>query len=64
MTHLERRLVRLERAPAASRVVYRAYHTTAEAEADTEEPSAGETLIRIITSVPRAPASDTDMPTP
>jgi hypothetical protein len=62
MTHLERRLVRLERAPAASRVVYRSFSTAAEADANTECPLPGTTVVRIVTGVPRSPAPDRDTP--
>jgi hypothetical protein len=50
---LDRRLIALERAPAARGVDIRAYGTQAEADADARPPGPGMQLLRIITGVPR-----------
>jgi hypothetical protein len=51
---LDRRLIALERGPGASRVVYRIYSSTAEADADNEPQPSETTVIAIITGVSRA----------
>jgi hypothetical protein len=50
---LDRRLIALERAPAARGVDLRAYATHAEADADTRPPGPGITVLRIVTGVLR-----------
>lgn len=55
-TPLTRRLIALEQALGARRVVYRAYATRAGAEADSDPPDDATTVVRIITGVPRSPA--------
>jgi hypothetical protein len=50
---LDRRLIVLERAPAARGVDLRAYGTHAEADADTRPPGPGMKLVKIITGVVR-----------
>jgi hypothetical protein len=59
MRPLERRLVALERAPAARNLDIRAFATIAEAEADTEPERPGTTVLRIITGVSRSPDART-----
>jgi hypothetical protein len=51
---LDRRLIVLERAPAARGVDLRAYGTRAEADADTRPPAPGMKLIAVVTGVCRA----------
>jgi hypothetical protein len=50
---LDRRLIVLERAPAARGVDLRAYGTRAEADADTRPPGPGMKVLRIVTGVVR-----------
>jgi hypothetical protein len=52
---LDRRLIALERAPAARGVVIRAYCTQAEAETDSEPPRPGTVVPAVVTGVPRCP---------
>ena len=52
---LTRRLIALEQALVARRVVYRAYATRADAEVDTDPPDGVTTVVQIITGVPRLP---------
>jgi hypothetical protein len=56
---LDRRLIALERAPAARGVEIRAYSTDAEADADTRPPRPGATVLRIVTGVSRSPDAST-----
>jgi hypothetical protein len=56
---LQRRLSALERAPGVSRVVLRVFGSGAEADADTEPPLPGTTVLRIITGVSRPPNART-----
>ena len=51
------RLIALEQAVGARRVVYRAYFAAAAADADSDLPE-GVMVVRIITGVPRSPALD------
>ena len=53
-TPLTRRLIALEQAVGARRVVYRAYATVADADADSDLPE-GVTVVPILTGVPRSP---------
>ena len=53
MNAIERRLIALEQAPGASREVWRVFGTRAEA--DTEPPLPGTTVVRAVTGVPRTP---------
>ena len=55
---LIRRLIVLERALGARRVLYRAYATRAAAEADTDPLNGAVTLVQIVTGVPRAPEAE------
>jgi hypothetical protein len=56
---LARRLVALERAPAARSVELRAFASLSEAEADAEPAGPGVEVVRIITRVPRSPGAIT-----
>ena len=55
MRAIEHRLVKLEHAIGVSRVVLRVFGTRAEADADTEPPPPGTTVVRIVTGVRRSP---------
>jgi hypothetical protein len=57
MNALECRVERLERARRACDPVLRVYATRADADADSEPPGPGETVLAIITGVPRAPGA-------
>ena len=58
---LTRRLIALEQAAGVRQVLYRAYSTAADADADSDLPE-GVTVVPIITGVPRSPARDHDQP--
>lgn len=53
---LARRLIALEQALHARRVVYQVYTTRAEAEAASDPLGGAATVVQIITGVPRSPA--------
>lgn len=55
MNPLDRRLIALERAPAARGVELRVYATEAEAKAYTKPARWGVTMLAIVTGVPRCP---------
>jgi hypothetical protein len=55
MNPLDRRLIALERGPAARGVVLRAYPTAAAADADSEPSPPGTTVLCIVTGVRRNP---------
>ena len=59
MRAIEHRLVKLEHAIGVSRVVLRVFGTRAEADADTEPPPPGTTVVRIVTGVRRSPDAST-----
>jgi hypothetical protein len=52
---LDRRLIALERAPAARGLLLRVYAIHTDAEADREPPEPWRALLKIITGLPRAP---------
>jgi hypothetical protein len=59
MRTIEHWLMKLEHATGVGRVVLRMFGSGAEADADTEPPLPGTTLVRIITGVSRSPNART-----